>query len=109
MLEILRKVMFAGVGAFSLTKEKAEKLVEELVEKGEVGAEDAKTFVKELLEKGQQEKEAIKENVSIEVTKLKENWGLVTKKDLERIEQRLAALEAKLTEESQTKEDLSDS
>ena len=104
MLNILRKAMFAGVGAFSFSKEKAEKLVEELVEKGEVGAEEAKSFVKELLEKGQQEKEAIKDNVRIEVTKLKENWGLVTKKDMEQIEERLAALEAKLTAENPTKE-----
>lgn len=97
MIDVFRKAFFAGMGALSLTKEKAEKLVEDLVEKGEVGAEEAKTFAKELFEKGQQERLAITETVRNEVERLKENMGMVSKKDLAKLEERLAAIEAKIS------------
>ncbi|MBI4845822.1 MAG: hypothetical protein HY810_05045 [Candidatus Omnitrophica bacterium] len=49
MLEILEKIILAGVGLANLTKEKAEALVEILVEKGQVKAKDKKAVLSKLL------------------------------------------------------------
>ncbi|MBU1045369.1 MAG: hypothetical protein KJ915_13350 [Candidatus Omnitrophica bacterium] len=49
MFEILEKLILAGVGFASLTKEKAEKIVDALIAKGEVKAKDKKAILNRLL------------------------------------------------------------
>ena len=49
MFEFLEKIILAGVGLASLTKEKAEKIVDALIEKGQVKAKDKKAVVTRLL------------------------------------------------------------
>ncbi|MDA8235850.1 MAG: hypothetical protein M0Z31_13830 [Clostridia bacterium] len=98
MLDLFKKTFFMGMGVLSLTKEKAEKLVEELVEKGEVGTEEAKQFAKEMVERGEQEKAVLKETVKNELIKIKREIGLITKEEFTTLEQRIEQLEAKLME-----------
>lgn len=49
--EGLRKVFLAGVGTLSSTKEKSEKLIDDLVKKGELTVEEGKTLNKDLAAK----------------------------------------------------------
>ncbi|MBU1086009.1 MAG: hypothetical protein KKD05_00645 [Candidatus Omnitrophica bacterium] len=49
MFEILEKLVLAGVGFASLTKEKAEKIVDALIAKGQVKAKDKKAMLSRLL------------------------------------------------------------
>lgn len=93
MIDTLRKIVLIGIGALSLTKEKAEQLVKELVEKGHVTTDEARSFVKELLERGQRERETVRKAVVEEIDDLREKWGLVTKKDLNEVLRRLTVLE----------------
>ena len=39
MLNLIKKGMYLGIGVFSLTKEKAEKFVDELIKSGEASLE----------------------------------------------------------------------
>jgi polyhydroxyalkanoate synthesis regulator phasin len=96
VIEILRKVVLVGIGALSLTKEKAEQLVKELADKGHVTTDEARTFVGELLERGQRERESIRKTVGEEIEGLRDKWGLVTKKDLNELLRRLAVIEEHL-------------
>ncbi|MGC7846874.1 phasin family protein [Desulforudis sp. 1088] len=96
MMEMMRKLMMISIGAVSLTKEKAEQLVKELSEKGQISTSEAKAFVKELLEKGEKERQQIQKTIASEFGKLREEWGLVTKKDLAEVNARLARIEERL-------------
>lgn len=96
---IFKKTLLFGVGLLTLTREKAEKVVHDMVDRGEVGAEEAKTFVNELMEKGEQEKAAVQETIKKEVEDLRKKFGLVTRADLEALEERIRALESKLNDE----------
>jgi len=49
MLELLEKLILAGVGLANLTKEKAEEIVDSLIEKGQVEAKDKKAVLNRLL------------------------------------------------------------
>lgn len=93
MKKLLKKSLLIGMGVFSLTREKAEKLVQELEEKGEVSSDEAKEFVNELVDRGQQERSALNKAVASELDRLKNMTGLVTKKDLAGLEERLQKLE----------------
>lgn len=96
MLETLRKLMLASIGALSLTKEKTEQLVRELSERGQLSSTEARKLVSELLEKGEKEKETIQKTVNSEVQKMREEWGLVNKRDLLEVNARLARIEEQL-------------
>lgn len=52
MENIIEKMLLASLGALSLTKEKAEKIVEEFVKRGEVAKKDKAGYINRLLEKG---------------------------------------------------------
>ena len=49
MFEILEKIILAGVGLASMTKEKAEELVDTLIKKGQIKAKDKKAILSKLL------------------------------------------------------------
>ncbi|MEW6181772.1 MAG: hypothetical protein AB1500_01170 [Bacillota bacterium] len=93
MIDTFRKVVLVGIGALSLTKEKAEQLAKELAEKGHVTTDEARTFVKELLDRGERERETLQKTVREEINGLRDNWGLVTKRDLNELFQRIEKIE----------------
>lgn len=93
MKNLIKKSLLLGMGAISLTREKAENIVRELEEKGEVKSNEAKDFVNELVEKGEQERTLFKETVRKEMNSLNETMGLPTKKDLAALEERIKRLE----------------
>jgi polyhydroxyalkanoate synthesis regulator phasin len=99
MKDVLRKFALAGIGVFSLTREKAEQVVKELAEKGQVSAEEAKGMFRELVEKGEQEREALLRTIRSELNRLREEVGLATKGDLKALEERISSLEARLGQE----------
>lgn len=94
MLDIFRKTISAGIGAVSITKEKAEKFVDELVEKGQLKSEDAKKFVNELVERGDQDRNVISEMITKEVAKIKTDLGFVSKQEYDKLLKRIEELEA---------------
>ena len=54
MFEILEKVILAGVGLASMTKEKAEKLVDAMIKKGQVKAKDRKAVLSRIIKGAEQ-------------------------------------------------------
>jgi len=50
-MSVLKKAMLFGVGMASLTKDKAEELVEEMIKRGEVAAGDRAKAIEEIHEK----------------------------------------------------------
>jgi poly(hydroxyalkanoate) granule-associated protein len=49
VFELIQKVILAGIGTASMTKEKVEGLVDELVKRGEVASEERPKIVQDLL------------------------------------------------------------
>ena len=96
MKNLIKKSLLLGMGAISLTREKAEKIVRELEEKGEVTSNETKDFVNELVEKGEQERQLFKDTVKKELTALQESMGIPAKNDLAALEERIKRLEEKV-------------
>jgi len=90
-----RKAVFLGLGIISVAKETSERLINELVAKGELSEEEAKKFIDELLQKGEEYREELKGFIRQEVDKLRGELGLVTRSEIDDIKERLAALEKK--------------
>ncbi len=96
-MDFIKKSMLLGLGIASLSKEKVEKLVDELIKKGEMAEKERPKVIDKLLKEAKkQEKEFIRKTSGI-VQKVIEKMGLPTKKDVEKILKRLEGLEKKIS------------
>lgn len=97
MKDFINKGLALGLGLAMVSKEQIEKLVDELVKKGEVSANDSKELIRELTEKGEAEKKEINARIHEQLGKLLRDLKIPTRDDLERLEQRIQELENKLS------------
>lgn len=67
MSNILEKPFNMGLGLFAYSREKIEKVVDELVNKGEVTRKDAQEVVSDLVKKGEEQREELKKFVRDEI------------------------------------------
>jgi polyhydroxyalkanoate synthesis regulator phasin len=94
MRDELRRMALFGSGIAELTVNRAERIVRDLVGAGDVGRKQASTVVRDLVETSRQNRTELMRFVRAEVANQTENLGLATKRDLDRLERRLARLEA---------------
>ena len=67
MFFLTKKMLLAGIGILSLTREKAEKITEDLIKRGEVNESESKEFVMELLDKAEKEKNRLIEKINPDI------------------------------------------
>ena len=92
MFETLDKLFLAGVGALSMTREKAEQIFEEYVEKGKLERAQKSGFVREMLVMAEKSRQDFERLVSEQVRRTIEGLPLATREDVRRIEQKLDML-----------------
>ncbi len=98
MKEMLHKAWLFSVGMFDFTKEKVEALVQEMVRRGEITAQESPEAVKELLGKAQEAQQAMVGKVKELTQKAVDELRVAKAADLEALEARVAALEEALKE-----------
>ncbi len=87
-----------GWGTLSYTREKAEKIVEEMVDRGDLRREEAKKFLNELIERGEEERSEFKNYLHGEFANWMQKHQLVSREEYNKLEKRIYALEAALEE-----------
>jgi len=92
---MLKKALLLGLGAMSLTREKAEQFYNEVIEKGQMNKEEARQLVDEILKKGEEEKKEIRSYIQEEFNKFKNEFSPVTRAEFEALEARVRELEQK--------------
>lgn len=92
----IERLFTIAVGAWTLTKEKAEEIIEELEEKGEVKKKDAKKYVDELVKKGEKEREELRTTIDDRIREVTKKLGIVTQDDIKKLNEKLERLERKL-------------
>lgn len=90
---LLRKVFLASIGAAVVAEEEVVNLINRFVERGEIAEKDGKEMIKEILDK--REKEA---KETIEKIRGNNTVKVATKADIEALQEKLDALNAKLDE-----------
>lgn len=92
MFENLDRLMLAGLGAVSMTREKAEKIFDEYVNRGQAEKQAREGFVKEVMDTADKTRKDIENLVSEQVEKTVDKLNLATKKDLQRLEEKIDKL-----------------
>ncbi len=96
-MDIFRKAVLLGLGAASLTKKKAEELVNELIKRGEISSGDKFKTLDNLLKEAQKQEKEFERKISGTVQKVVADLGLATKKDVDDISKSLKRIESKMT------------
>jgi polyhydroxyalkanoate synthesis regulator phasin len=89
-------LFLAGVGVVALTKERTEELVDELADRGKVTREEARELVDEIVGRWRGEAGRVGERASSTLSGVFREVGLVTRREYEELELRLAQLEHRL-------------
>ena len=87
-MDELKKVLLAGIGLTSMTLEKADAFVKELVEKGRLTVEEGKELQSELKRKGEDEAKELLDQLDVKMKTVQ----YATKEDVSRLEEKLDAL-----------------
>ena len=92
MFEPLDKLLLAGLGALSMTRERAEKIFDEYVHRGQAEKASRSGFVKELLQTAEKTRKDLEEVISERVREAVGKLNLASREDIERVENKLDEL-----------------
>jgi len=90
MEKLLKKVLLIGMGAFALTKEKMETLLNEI----STGADKLKEedFLSRIIEKGEETRKELEKSIEEKLRKIIDKANLATKDDILRLEDKIEKL-----------------
>jgi poly(hydroxyalkanoate) granule-associated protein len=92
MFETMNKIMLAGLGALSMTRERAEKIFDEYVQRGEAARGDREGFVRDLIDSADRAREDLAKVVRTQLHQVVEEMNLATREDIARLQARLDEL-----------------
>jgi polyhydroxyalkanoate synthesis regulator phasin len=92
MFETLDKLMMAGLGALSMSKEKAEKIFDEYASKGQAAKEGRSGFVKEVMDSADKTRKELETLVSDQIQKTVSGLHLASREDIARLEEKIDRL-----------------
>ena len=96
MSDLIKKTILTGLGIASLTKEKAENLVKDLIKEGEVSEGEGSKLVKELLEKVEDNKKTMEKKIGKTVCDALKKMNIPSRKDITSLNSKIDKLEKKL-------------
>lgn len=98
MSDLFKKAISLGVGLTVVSKEKVEKVVDDLVKRGELAPNESKDLVNSLIERGEEEQTQIKTIIYEQVKRVLSELDVPSDKDVASLKQRIAALELRIQE-----------
>ncbi len=101
MSDLIKKTILTGLGLASLTKEKAENLVKDLIKEGEVSEGEGSKLVKELLKKVEDNKKTMEKKIEKTVCDVLKKMNIPNRKDITDLSSKIEKLEKKLGSEKE--------
>jgi len=86
---MLKDLLYSGVGAAMVLKEKVEDEVKKLEDEGKLKKDDAKTFLDSIEKKGKDKEAKFKEELKSTLKEVIEELDIATKADLETLKEDL--------------------
>ena len=96
MVDALRKLLLAGLGALDLTEEKAKAVFNDLVARGEISEKDAKELVSSWTKRAAEHRGRLQEDVEQAVQRALSAIGIARLTEIDSLKAKIDELEAKL-------------
>ena len=94
MKELFKNIMYAGLGAAFITKEKLEELQKELIEKGKMSQEEGEQFVDELRLKSEKAREQLDGWITSRVEERVRQLNLATRDEVVELQRKIDELQS---------------
>lgn len=94
MFDLLRKYMDSLMGITEMPRERAEKLVRDLQERGEIRARDIRKATEDLVERSVRNRRELVGLVQKEIRRQIRSLGLATREDVDKLARRVKTLES---------------
>ena len=88
---MLRRAVLLGIGALSWSRDRAEAMVDDLIQHGQLDSGDRDNVVEALVERGRRDQESLRQFVAEQVARAVRAMPVATKDDLRQLEERLRA------------------
>ncbi|MGP4071233.1 phasin family protein [Piscibacillus sp. B03] len=99
MRDYFNKGLSLGLGLASASKEQVNRVMDELIDKGELTKEESDHLLKELKRKGEQSQKQLDDKVKKQLKTYLDELEVPTKTDMEKLEERIRKLENQQSEE----------
>ncbi len=98
LLDYVRKVLLASIGAVALAQDEMEDFVNKLVERGQIAEQDARKLIKDVTERRTRTTAKAEETLDRRVEDLLSHMNVPTKTDLDMLSAKISALTKKVEE-----------
>jgi polyhydroxyalkanoate synthesis regulator phasin len=95
MLELFEKAVMTTIGVAAITQKKAEELVTEMKDRFKLSEEEGKTLVDRIQTMAKENRDKVKDMAEVEVQKVVERLGLVSRDEFDRLAKRVEELESR--------------
>jgi len=98
LLDVVRKVLLASIGAVALAQEEIEDFINKLVERGEIAEKDGRALVRDTMERRKKQTAKAEEELDQRVEELLHRMNVPTKGDIEALSTKITELTKKVDE-----------
>ena len=92
MIDLIKKIVFTGVGLASLTKDKIEALGKEIADQAKLSEKEGKELLDELMKKSEESRKDVTSQVERFVKDSLEKMNLATRDELLKLEEKVQQL-----------------
>ena len=98
LVESLRKVLLASIGAVALAQDEIEDFINRLIERGELAEKEGKNLMNEVVERRKKDGKKAEEEVTTRVEEALKRLNIPTKSDIDGLSSKIASLSKKIDE-----------
>jgi polyhydroxyalkanoate synthesis regulator phasin len=96
MSDIFKKTFLAGLGAMSLTRERAQEITNDLIKRGELAKTDEAKFVRDLLDLAEKNKSGLEDKIEKAIEKVMAKLDIPTRREMEELKAEISRLSKKI-------------
>ncbi|MHB9148787.1 MAG: phasin family protein [Thermoleophilia bacterium] len=95
--DVIERTLLVGLGAAALTVDRAQKVVDDFVRRGQLSAEEGRDMVEGLASRSRDEARSVLKSADSSVQSVFRELGIASRRELEDIDFRLRQIEHRLT------------
>lgn len=103
MEDFFKKFLYTGVGLASLTAEKLQESIDDLVGKGKLSEKEGKKILNDFFDSTEAKKDEFESRLKEMADQMMDRFNFASQNEIEELRNRIAELEAKLEKVSQDK------
>ena len=98
MSDVINKAFLAGLGAISLSRDKVEGFIDDLVKRGELSQEEKRGMLSELLESVEKRQAELGEFIRKEVRQILQSLDMPSREEIDRLKEEIDSLRKQETD-----------